>query len=85
MTVRVDCLDPDRALRFIEASHIGAGSSSTDSGLIVTLPPGSAVDDIVQLNRKLVEAGIEVYGLQEVRASLEDWFLTVTSRLGEAS
>jgi hypothetical protein len=26
-----------------------------------------------------------VYGLQEVRESLEDWFLSVTSRLGEAS
>jgi len=26
-----------------------------------------------------------VYGLQEVRTSLEDWFLSVTSRLGEPS
>jgi hypothetical protein len=24
-----------------------------------------------------------VYGLQEIRASLEDWFLSVTTRLGE--
>jgi hypothetical protein len=26
-----------------------------------------------------------VYGLQEVHASLEDWFLSVTSRFGEQS
>jgi hypothetical protein len=33
--------------------------------------------------RLLVEGGISVYRLQEVQASLESWFLQVTSRLGE--
>ena len=31
----------------------------------------------------LVEAGISVYSLRQTQASLEDWFLSVTSRLGE--
>jgi ABC-type Na+ transport system ATPase subunit NatA len=47
-----------------------------------TLPPGASREVIADINRRLVSAGIAVYGLQEVRASLEDWFLSVTSRLG---
>ena len=35
------------------------------------------------INRRLVGAGISVYGLQQTRASLEEWFLSVTTRLGE--
>ena len=41
--------------------------------------------DVADLNRRLVRADIGVYGLQEVRTSLEDWFLSVTSRLGDPS
>jgi hypothetical protein len=37
------------------------------------------------VNRRLVGAGISVYGLREIQTSLEDWFLSVTSRLGEPS
>ena len=40
---------------------------------------------VADINRRLVVAGIDVYGLREVQASLEDWFLSVTSRLGEPS
>jgi len=40
---------------------------------------------VAEVNRRLVEGGISVYGLAEVQASLEDWFLSVTSRLGEQS
>jgi hypothetical protein len=32
--------------------------------------------------RVLVEGGISLYHLQEIQASLESWFLQVTSRLG---
>jgi ABC-2 type transport system ATP-binding protein len=49
----------------------------------VTLPAGASRETVAEVNRRLVEAGISVYGLQEVQASLEDWFLSVTSRLGE--
>jgi hypothetical protein len=40
---------------------------------------------VADLNRRLVRADIDVYSLREVQTSLEDWFLSVTSRLGEAS
>jgi FixJ family two-component response regulator len=30
----------------------------------------------------LIEAGISVYSLRQTHASLEDWFLSVTSRFG---
>ena len=42
-----------------------------------------SVGILVMLDLRLVGAGISVYGLQEIRASLEDWFLSVTTRLGE--
>ena len=38
---------------------------------------------IAEVARLLVEGGISLYRLQEVRASLESWFLEVTSRLEE--
>jgi hypothetical protein len=49
----------------------------------VTLRAGANREAVAELNRRLVEVGISVYGLQEVRTSLEDWFLSVTSRFGE--
>ena len=48
----------------------------------ITLPAGTARDVIAEINRVLVEGGIAVYRLQEIQASLESWFLQVTSRLG---
>jgi hypothetical protein len=56
---------------------------TADGVLSVTLPTGSTRDTIAEVNRRLVEGGVAVYGLQEVQTSLEDWFLSVTSRLGE--
>jgi hypothetical protein len=53
--------------------------------LTVTLPSGASRETVAEVNRRLVKGGISVYGLQEVHATLEDWFLSVTSRLGEQS
>jgi len=39
--------------------------------------------ETLEVDLCVVGAGISVYGLQEIRASLEDWFLSVTTRLGE--
>ena len=82
-TVRVDCADPARAARLIDEAGIAAGASLTDTGLTVTLPAGASRELAADINRRLVAAGISVYGTQEVRASLEDWFLSVTTRLGQ--
>ncbi len=53
------------------------------TGLELTLPAGTQRDVIAEINRVLVEGGISVYRLQPVHASLESWFLQVTSRLGD--
>ena len=52
-------------------------------GLEITLPAGTGRDGIAEINRILVAGGISVYRLQPVQASLESWFLQVTSRLGD--
>jgi ABC-2 type transport system ATP-binding protein len=81
----VDCSDPPAAARVIGEAGIAAGTSLAEDGLTVTLPAGASRELVAEINRRLVESGISVYGLQEIRASLEDWFLSVTSRLGEQS
>jgi ABC-2 type transport system ATP-binding protein len=83
--VQVDCAEPARAKQLIDDTGIAAGTGITDTGLAVTLPAGASREVVADLNRRLVGAGIDVYGLREVQASLEDWFLSVTSRLGEPS
>jgi ABC-2 type transport system ATP-binding protein len=85
VVVQVDCAEPDRASQLIEQAGIGAGTALADAGLTVTLPAGASRELVADINRRLVGAGISVYGLREVQTSLEDWFLSVTSRLGETS
>jgi ABC-2 type transport system ATP-binding protein len=85
VTVQVDCAEPARARQLIDEAGIAAGTALAHTGLTVTLPAGASREVVADLNRRLVTAGIDVYGLREVQASLEDWFLSVTSRLGEAS
>jgi ABC-2 type transport system ATP-binding protein len=83
--VEIDCAEPDRAARLIEQAGSAAGTALTDAGLSVTLPAGASREIVADINRRLVGADIDVYGLRESRASLEDWFLSVTSRLGDPS
>jgi ABC-2 type transport system ATP-binding protein len=83
--VQVDCAEPARAAGLIDQAGIAAGAALTDAGLTVTLPAGASRELVSDVNRRLVGAGISVYGLREVQTSLEDWFLSVTSRLGEPS
>ena len=44
---------------------------------------GVGTEQTAEINRLLVEAGIGVYSIRPTHATLEDWFLSVTSRLGE--
>ena len=48
-------------------------------------PPGAGRDLVAEISRVLVEGGIDLYRIQPLQASLESWFLEVTSRLGTAS
>ena len=83
--VQVDCAEPARAAKLIDEAGIAAGTTLTEAGLTVTLPAGASRELVADINRRLVGAGIPVYGLREIQTSLEDWFLSVTSRLGELS
>ena len=83
LVVRVDCSDPARAAQVVDASGLAAGTSLTEDGCTVTMRPGASRETVAEIVRLLVGAGISVYGLQELRTSLEDWFLSVTSRFGE--
>jgi ABC-2 type transport system ATP-binding protein len=85
LVVQIECSDPDRARSLLENITAGAVIEVNPKGLGVTLPTGTSRDVIAEINRKLVEGGISVYGLQEIQASLESWFLQVTSRLGASA
>ena len=85
LVVQVDCAEPARAQQLIDEAGIAAGTALAHTGLTVTLPAGASRQAVADLNRRLVGAGIDVYGLREVQTSLEDWFLSVTSRLGDPS
>jgi ABC-2 type transport system ATP-binding protein len=82
-SLQVDCADPARAARLIDEAGIAAGTALTEAGLTVTLPAGASRELTADINRRLVNAGVSVYGLRETRASLEEWFLSVTTRLGD--
>jgi ABC-2 type transport system ATP-binding protein len=82
LALQVECSEPDRARALLEATTIGADIQVGQLGLGISLPAGTARDVIAEINRVLVEGGISVYRLQEIQASLESWFLQVTSRLG---
>ncbi|MGD0379731.1 MAG: ABC transporter ATP-binding protein [Acidimicrobiales bacterium] len=82
LALQVECSEPDRARTLLDATAIGAEIQVGEYGLGISLPAGTARDVIAEINRVLVTGGISVYRLQEIQASLESWFLQVTSRLG---
>jgi len=82
LDLQIECSEPDRAKALVESISIGAHVELGTLGLGVALPAGTSRDVIAEINRVLVEGGIAVYRLQQIQASLESWFLQVTSRLG---
>jgi ABC-2 type transport system ATP-binding protein len=83
VAVEVQCSDPAAAARVLGQPGVASRIARTEDGLTVTLTSGSARDQAAEINRRLAEAGISVYSLRPAHATLEDWFLSVTSRLGE--
>jgi ABC-2 type transport system ATP-binding protein len=82
-TLRLDCSEPQAAARLIDEAGIAAGTGLAGAGLTVTLPAGASREVVAEVNRRLVNGGISVYRLDEAQTSLEEWFLSVTTRLGE--
>src|ERR1039457_2226386 len=85
VAVQVECSEPGRARALLAGTTLGARVEAGPAalGLEITLPAGTGRDVIAEINRVLVAGGISVYRLQPVQASLESWFLQVTSRLGD--
>jgi ABC-2 type transport system ATP-binding protein len=83
VVVEVDCSEPERARELIERAGLGAQVAPAPLGLVITLASGTGRAVVGEISRVLVEAGIELYRLQPMQATLESWFLQVTSRLGE--
>jgi ABC-2 type transport system ATP-binding protein len=81
--LQIECSEPDRACGLLESTRLGAHVAVEPDGLGITLPSGTARDIVAEINRVLVDGGIDVYRLQHMQASLEAWFLEVTRRLGE--
>ena len=84
VAIEVQCSDPPAAARALGQPAIASRITVTADGLTVTLAAGPARQQTAEINRRLVEAGISVYGLRQTHARLEDWFLSVTSRFGES-
>jgi len=82
LELQVECSEPDRARALLERTTLGAHVDVRPDGLGITLIAGTPRDVIAEVARVLVEGGISLYRLQPVHASLESWFLQVTSRLG---
>jgi ABC-2 type transport system ATP-binding protein len=88
MGLQIECDKVDRANGVVSAMQVVGGVPVVSGvqagahGLGVTLAHGSTRDHIAEMNRRLVEAGVSVYRLEPVRASLEEWFLSVTTPLG---
>ncbi len=81
--LEVSCSDPERAQALLARRGLGGPVTVVPDGLRVTLPAGTGNDMLAEVNRVLVEGRVAVYRLAENRATLESWFLQVTSRLGD--
>ncbi len=82
LVIQVECSQPDKARDLLASTNIGGQIEVDPLGLGITLPAGTSRDVVAEIGRVLVEAGISLYRLQPIQASLEQWFLQVTSRLG---
>lgn len=80
--LQVECSTPEHAGFLLAGTQWGAGIDVGPEGLRVNLAAGTDREVVAEVNRILVEGGVSVYRLQEIHASLESWFLEVTTRLG---
>jgi ABC-2 type transport system ATP-binding protein len=87
-TILIGSNDGVRAQALLAAHPAVRSAAQTPEGIRVTLRPDSPVTPEVaaaDINRHLVEASLAVHHLEATRASLEERFLEITSRLGVAA
>ncbi len=78
--VEVVCSEPERARTLLGGTAFDAVEVRPD-GLAITMPTAASPELVAEVARLLVSGGISLYRLVEAQASLESWFLDVTSRL----
>jgi ABC-2 type transport system ATP-binding protein len=82
MQVQIECSTPDTARSLLIAAGLAQHVDASADGLTISLPADSERSVVAEVNRLLVEGGVSVYRLELNQASLESWFLEVTTRLG---
>jgi ABC-2 type transport system ATP-binding protein len=84
-TILIGSSDGVRVQALLAAHPAVRSAAKTLDGIRVTLRPGfpiTAEGAAADINRFLVEAGLAVHRVEPARASLEERFLEITSRLG---
>jgi ABC-2 type transport system ATP-binding protein len=87
-TILIGSSDGVRVQALLAAHPAVRSAAKTPDGIRVTLRPGFPLttdDAAADINRVLVEAGLAVHRVEPARASLEERFLEITSRLGVAA
>jgi ABC-2 type transport system ATP-binding protein len=82
MEVQIECSTPEAARQLLAAANRGGHIEVSADGLTMSLAAGSDRSVVAEINRLLVDSDISVYRLELNQASLESWFLEVTTRLG---
>jgi ABC-2 type transport system ATP-binding protein len=81
LVIEVECSEPDRARALLRDTRLGGQTQASPGGLTVTLPAGPSHQVAAEIARVLITNGISLYRLQQIQASLESWFLEVTTRM----
>ncbi len=85
-SIVIVCDEPSRATGLLSLQPEVSSVTSDGDTLRIALAHGHSLDGITaELNRILVTAGIGVYRLESKRASLEQLFLEITTRLDGGS
>jgi ABC-2 type transport system ATP-binding protein len=84
-TLRIECSDPGRAALLLRLRHNVESIREDEAGLRVLLGGDDPRAETSQIARVLLDAGFELHRLQFDHESLEQRFLEITSRLGEAA
>jgi ABC-2 type transport system ATP-binding protein len=83
--LRIECSDPARA-RVLLQNRAGVAEVSEEHGVLtLELASDDPRTETAHIAHLLLDAGFELYRLQPDRDSLEERFLEITSRLGEAA
>ena len=85
--IDIVCHSPAEAARLLAAVPGVTRAADHEGGLRVTLSPEAPVDReiVTALLRRLLDHGVAVERVAPVAASLEDRFLTMTTRLEDRS